>query len=62
MAMVFLTILNDGSIISIAYDCAEAGKVPEKLNLPVVCSIASLLGGVCSRRIDVDVVHVSQYN
>ena len=46
MAMVFITILNDGSIISIAYDYVEAGEVPEKWNLPVVCSIASLLGGV----------------
>ena len=46
MAIVFITILNDGSIISIAYDYVEAGKVPEKWNLPVVCSIASLLGGV----------------
>ena len=46
MAMVFITILNDGTITSIAYDYVEAGKVPEKWNLPVVCSIASLLGGV----------------
>ena len=46
MAMVFTTILNDGTITSIAYDYVEAGKVPEKWNLPVVCSIASLLGGV----------------
>ena len=46
MAMVFITILNDGSIISTAYDYVEAGEVPEKCNLPGVCSIASLLGGV----------------
>ena len=46
MAMVFITILNDGTIVSIAYDYVEAGEVPEKWNLPVVCSIASLLGGV----------------
>merc|ERR1712107_498464 len=46
MAMVLITILNDGTIISIAYDYVEAGKVPEKWNLPVVCSIAALLGGV----------------
>ena len=46
MAIVFITILNDWSIISIAYDYVEAGEVLEKWNLPVVCSIASLLGGV----------------
>ena len=46
MAMVFIAILNDGTITSIAYDYVEAGKLPEKWNLPVVCSIASLLGGV----------------
>ena len=40
MAMVFITILNDGTITSIACDYVEAGKVPEKWNLPVVCSIA----------------------
>ena len=62
MAMVFITILIDGTITSIAYDYVEAGKLPEKWNLPVVCSIASLLGESCLRRIDVDVVHVSQLN
>ena len=46
MAMVFVTILNDGTIISIAHDYVEAGEVLEKWNLTVVCSIASLLGGV----------------
>ena len=39
-------ILNDGTIISIAYDYVEAGKVSEKWNMPVVCSIAALLSGV----------------
>ena len=46
MAMVIITILNDETIISIAYDYVEAGEVPEKWNWPVMCSIASLLGGV----------------
>ena len=46
MAMVFITNLNDGTIISIAYDYMEAVEVLEKWNLPVVCSIASLLCGV----------------
>ena len=43
---ILITILNNGTITSIAYDYVDAGKVPEKWNLPVVCSIASLLGGV----------------
>ena len=46
MAMVFITILNDGAMTSIACDSVEAGKVPEKWHLPVVCSIASLFGRV----------------
>ena len=29
LAMVLITILNDGTIISIVYDCVEAGEVPE---------------------------------
>ena len=33
--------------------------MPEKWNLPVVCSIASLLFESCLRSIDVNVVHVS---
>ena len=50
MAMVLITILYDGTIISIAYDYVAAGKVPEKWNLPVVCSIAALLGRVACGR------------
>ena len=41
MAMVL--ILNDGTIITIAYDYGEADKVPEKWTLPVVCSTESSL-------------------
>ena len=39
-------ILNDRTTISIAHDYVEAGQVPEKWNLPVVRSVAALLGGV----------------
>ena len=42
--IVLITILN-----IIAYDCVEAGKVPEKGILYIVCGTAALLGGVaCS--------------
>ena len=41
--MVLITFLHDGTIISVAYDFVEAGKSPEKWNLPIVCSIAVLL-------------------
>eukprot|EP00929_Paragymnodinium_shiwhaense_P000048 TRINITY_DN10016_c0_g1_i1.p1 TRINITY_DN10016_c0_g1~~TRINITY_DN10016_c0_g1_i1.p1 ORF type:complete len:842 (+),score=194.22 TRINITY_DN10016_c0_g1_i1:111-2636(+) len=46
MAMVLITILNDGTIISIAYDHVVPGDRPEKWNLPIVFSVAILLGGV----------------
>jgi len=46
MAMVLITILNDGTIISIAYDYVVPGKHPEKWNLWVVCTVAVALGGV----------------
>ena len=46
LTMILITILHDGTIISISYDYAEAGQVPEKWNLLIVCSILALLGGV----------------
>merc|ERR1719498_2187759 len=44
--MVLITILNDGTIISIAYDHVVPGDRPEKWHLPIVFSVAVLLGGV----------------
>jgi len=46
MAMVLITILNDGTIISIAYDHVKPGSTPEKWNLPVVIAVAICLGAV----------------
>merc|ERR1712176_1579968 len=46
MAMVLITILNDGTIISIAYDHVIPCNHPEKWDIPVVCATAVLLGGV----------------
>ena len=46
IALIFITLLNDGTIISIAYDHVEPSKYPEKWNLPVTYLISSVLGGV----------------
>ncbi len=46
IALIFITLLNDGTIISIAYDHVEPSKYPEKWNLPVSYLISGTLGGV----------------
>jgi hypothetical protein len=46
IALVLITILNDGTIISIAYDHVVPHKYPEKWRLPRVIIEATLLGGV----------------
>ncbi|MDD5634901.1 MAG: metal-transporting ATPase, partial [Candidatus Omnitrophica bacterium] len=42
--IVLLAILNDGAIISIAYDRTQYSQKPEKWDMPVVLSIATVLG------------------
>jgi H+-transporting ATPase len=42
--IVLLALLNDGAIISIAYDHVRYSKTPEKWNMPVVLSLATVLG------------------
>ena len=42
--LVLITILNDGTIISIAYDKVTVNKEPEKWNLNVVFIISTVLG------------------
>ena len=46
IALIFITLLNDGTIISIAYDHVEPSKYPEKWNLPVSYLISGVLGAV----------------
>mmetsp|Transcript_24920 Transcript_24920/g.85274 ORF Transcript_24920/g.85274 Transcript_24920/m.85274 type:complete len:958 (-) Transcript_24920:120-2993(-) len=46
MALVVITILNDGTIISIAYDYVEPSPRPERWNLPILFSVATWLGFV----------------
>jgi len=42
--IVLLAILNDGAIISIAYDRTPYYKTPERWNMPVVLGMATVLG------------------
>jgi H+-transporting ATPase len=42
--IVLLAILNDGAILSIAYDRVRYSNLPESWNMPVVLGIASTLG------------------
>lgn len=44
--IVFLAILNDGAIMTIAYDNAKISKVPQAWDMPQVLTIASVLGVV----------------
>jgi H+-transporting ATPase len=46
LALVIITLLNDGTIISIAYDQVTVSKKPEKWNLPIIFIISTLQGGV----------------
>jgi H+-transporting ATPase len=42
--IVLLAILNDGAILSIAYDRVRYSNLPESWNMPVVLGVASTLG------------------
>lgn len=44
--IVLISIINDGTIITIAYDNVKASARPESWNLPVVCGVAMCLGSV----------------
>jgi len=46
VAIVLITILNDGTIISIAYDTVLPSPKPEHWRLPEVFLVATILGGV----------------
>ena len=46
MTLVIITVLNDGTIISIAYDNVTVSKKPEKWNLTVIYINAVQLGGI----------------
>jgi H+-transporting ATPase len=44
--LMLITLLNDGTLISIGYDTAKPSHYPEKWNLPVLFVISSILGSV----------------
>jgi H+-transporting ATPase len=46
LMLMLITLLNDGTLISIGYDNAIPSKVPEKWNLKVLFLIGSVLAGV----------------
>jgi H+-transporting ATPase len=46
LMLMLITLLNDGTLISIAYDYAEASPTPNRWNLPVLFLISSVLAAV----------------
>jgi len=46
IALVMITLLNDGNIVSIAYDNTTVARLPEKWNLTVYCVVSVVLGSV----------------
>jgi H+-transporting ATPase len=46
LMLMLITLLNDGTLITIAYDNAKANPTPDKWNLPVLFVVSSVLGAV----------------
>jgi H+-transporting ATPase len=46
LLLMLITVLNDGTLITIAYDNAKANTTPDRWNLPVTFLISSTLGAV----------------
>jgi H+-transporting ATPase len=46
LMLMLITLLNDGTLITIAYDYAEASDTPNKWNLPCLFVASTVLGGV----------------
>lgn len=44
VALILITVLNDGAIITIAYDKVVPSKRPEEWNLKTIYIIAAVLG------------------
>ena len=44
--VLLVTLLNDATNNTIAFYYMKSGKIREKWKLPIVCSLAALLGGV----------------
>jgi H+-transporting ATPase len=50
LMLMLITLLNDGTLISIGYDTVHASPLPQRWNLPVLFTIASVLGMVACIR------------
>jgi H+-transporting ATPase len=46
LMLMLITLLNDGTLITIAYDRAKANQTPDKWNLPALFVASSVLGAV----------------
>jgi len=46
IALVMITLLNDGTIVSIAYDNVTVARLPEKWNLTVYFVVSLVMGSV----------------
>jgi len=46
ISLVTVTILNDGTIISVAFDNVNVGRKPQKWNLPAMFVVSASIGGV----------------
>jgi len=46
IALVTIVILNDGTIISVAFDNVDANMAPDVWNMPALYTVASVVGGV----------------
>jgi H+-transporting ATPase len=46
LMLMLITLLNDGTLITVAYDYAKAAQAPDRWNLPVLFAISSVLGTV----------------
>jgi H+-transporting ATPase len=46
LMLMLITLLNDGTLITIAYDYAKANPTPDRWNLPVLFLVSSVLGAV----------------
>ena len=46
IALVVIVILNDATIISIAYDHVKPSILPERWNLPVLFAVAGWIGAI----------------
>ena len=44
LMLMLITLLNDGTLISIGYDNVKATAMPQRWNLPVLFTVASALG------------------